>query len=131
MLTAINKLNLRKSPGPDGLHPLVVYNCATSFVQHLGHIFFNSGIIPTRWKDANITTAFKKGSRIDPANYMPISLTALPCKIMEKIIRDLMMIHLTNNNFINEAQHGFVPNKSCLTNPLETVDVITNALTGL
>ena len=31
VLSAINKLNLRKSPGPDDLHPLVVYNCATSF----------------------------------------------------------------------------------------------------
>ena len=131
VLSAINKLNLRKSPGPDGLHPLFVYNCATSFAQHLSHIFSNSfisGITPTRWKHENITPAFKKGSRIDPANYRSISLTALPCKIIEKIIRDLMMIHLTNNNFNNEAQNGFVPNKSCMTNLLETVDVITNAL---
>ena len=39
-----------------------------------------------------------------------------------------MMSHLTNNNLISPQQHGFVNNKSCDTNLLETLDIITETL---
>ena len=86
-----------------------------------------SGIVPMRWKEANITPIFKKGDKTDPSNYRPISLTAIPCKLMEKMIRDVMMEHIVKNNLITKEQHGFVRNKSCLTNLLETLDTVTDS----
>ena len=74
-----------------------------------------------------LTPIFKKGTRTDPANYLPISLTAVPCKIMERIIRDIMMDHLIINHLITPQQHGFVYKKSCEYNLLETLDIITEA----
>ena len=47
---------------------------------------------------------------------------------MEKMVRDAMMIHLEANQFITKQQHGFVKKKSCLTNLLETLDMVTDAL---
>ena len=37
-------------------------------------------------KKAVVTPLFKKGNRIDPANYRPISLTSVCCKLLEHII---------------------------------------------
>ena len=89
---------------------------------------FETGIVPEMWKIANISPIFKKGLKSDPANYRPISLTAVPCKIMDRMVRDEMMAHFTKNGMISDQQHGFVEKKSCLTNLLETIDAITNAM---
>ena len=128
---AIEMMNTNKSSGSDGIHPFVVHNCVNSFAQLLSNFFkasFSTGILPRQWKECNITPIFKKGDRIDPSNYRPISLTAIPCKIMERIVRDVMIDHLTVNNLIASQQHGFVRSKSCLTNLLETIDVVTDSL---
>jgi hypothetical protein len=39
------------------------------------------------WKMAQVIPIFKKEARNDKANYRPVSLTAIPCKIMESMIR--------------------------------------------
>ena len=43
---------------------------------------------------AHITAIFKKGSKSDPSNYRPISLTIVICKLMESLVRD----HVNNVN---------------------------------
>ena len=47
---------------------------------------------------------------------------------MEGIIKDEIMKFLITNNLIIPQQHGFVNNKSCITNLLETLDLITKGL---
>ena len=47
---------------------------------------------------------------------------------MERIIRDEIMDHLIKNKIVISQQHGFENNKSCITNLLETLDLITKAL---
>jgi hypothetical protein len=47
---------------------------------------------------------------------------------MEKQVKRIMVEHLTRNSLINEQQHGFVKLKSCVTNLLECLDIITQAL---
>ena len=45
----------------------------------LTHIFqqsLDSGVVPTQWKYAYVSLVFKKGSKTDPKNYHPISLTS-------------------------------------------------------
>jgi len=61
---------------------------------------------------------FKKGSKSSPSNYRPISLTVNLCtgKVLESLMRDEMIDHLEKRALINNAQHGFIKNKSCLTN---------------
>jgi hypothetical protein len=71
---------------------------------------------------------FKKGYKLEPSNYRPISLTSVLCKLMERIIRDEIMDHLVKNKFIIKHKHGFVNHKNCTTNLLETMDFITKAL---
>ncbi len=125
------KLNKAKTPGNDNMHPHVLREASSGFANVLSKLFissYESGVLPEEWKEANVTPIFKKGSRIDPSNYRPVSLTSVTCKIMERMIRDVMMVHLIGNNLIYKRQHGFVPGKSCTTNLLETLDIITDAV---
>ena len=76
------------------------------------------GIVPSEWKEANITPLFKKGSRNKPGNYRPLSLTSVVCKLLETLIRDHVVEFLVKHNLINTSQHGFLKVEVCLTNLL-------------
>ena len=86
-------------------------------------MLFNSslreGIIPQDWKDANIIPLFKKGSRLSPNSYRPVSLTSQVVKIIERIIYDQLMEFIEVNNIISCHQHGFRKKYSCVTQLLE------------
>jgi len=89
---------------------------------------YSAGVLPADWKCANISPIFKKGSKSDVNNYRPVSLTSVPCKIMESIIRDVLVTHTENNSLITKHQHGFMTGRSCLTNLLEAFESWTRIL---
>ena len=61
-----------------------------------------------------MTPIFKKGARTKPENYRPVSLTSIPSKIMESIVRDGLMAHLEENSLINPSQHGFMSGREIM-----------------
>ena len=127
----LKALKVNKSMRIDGVHPMVLSECAAAFATPLVILFRKSLMqnkIPNLWKLALISPIFKKGSRTLAANYRPISLTSIVCKLLESIIRDEFLNHLILNKLLNPAQHGFVPHRSCLSNLLETLDFITASL---
>ena len=83
------------------------------------------GIVPLEWKEANIISLFKKGSRNKSINYRPVSLTSVICKLLETIIRDHMMDFLITYQLINPSQYGFLKARFCLTNVLCFFEEIT------
>ena len=118
----MNHLKESSAPGPDIFHPKVLNECANNLAEPFYMIFRQSldeGELPEDWKQANVTPIFKKGKKSDPLNYRPISLTSVPCKIMEKIIRNRIVEHLESNNLLSIHQHGFRSRRSCLTQLLE------------
>ena len=121
-----------KSAGPDGMHPMLLKSCAQAIAWPLSLIFsasFNEGEVPTDWKIASIAPIYKKkGRRTDPANYRPVSLTSVPCKIMESMIKVRMTKFIENNNLLSTHQHGFIQHRSCLTNLLEAMESWTESL---
>ena len=128
---ALKSLDKSKSPGVDKLHPFILNESASGFSKVLSKIYtesYSTSVVPKSWRRANISPIFKKGLKTDPANYRPISLTSIPCKIIEKILKDFIMKHIFENKLINKCQHGFVRFKSCVTNLLETLDIITESL---
>ena len=88
----------------------------------------DEGVCPNEWKNANVTPIHKKGDRTDPSNYRPVSLTSQVCKVLESIIVDKITEHLTKNDLLNDAQHGFREGRSCLTNLLETLEQWTEII---
>ena len=86
------------------------------------------GKISTIWKKANVTAISKKGERSKADNYRPISFTSVPGKLMERLVRNAIVEHMTTNNLIPESQHGFLKGKSCVTQLLEYLEDITEAM---
>lgn len=124
-------LNPNKSPGPDYLHPRILKETAKAIAGPLSAIFkksYCSGRLPSEWKDASVSPIFKKGRKSDPGNYRPVSLTCIICKVMESIIRDSILSHLTTNSLLSDHQHGFIPKRSCTTQLLEVLEEWTASL---
>ena len=125
----LGELKINKAPGPDGVNPHILKMCAEEIAPILKIIFQQSiatGKLPKDWKSANISALFKKGSRTDPANYRPVSLTSVACKVLEHIIYRHIMIHLENFNILCDNQHGFRARRSCETQLLSTIHHIFN-----
>ena len=64
-------------------------------------------ITPDDWEHANVTAICKKGARHDAANYRPVSLTSLCCKLLEHVIVSNMVKDLEKHDILNDCQHGF------------------------
>ncbi len=126
----LSKLDVRKSTGFDNVHPYVLNKSNEGIAVPL--TIFKMSLskceVPQKWKCANVTPLFKKGSRLAPENYRPVSLTSIPCKVLERIISDKLSNYLNENNLLSSKQHGFVKKKNCTTNLLESIDMITNHL---
>ena len=99
----IRKLNQYKQPGSDGLYPIELKELINEMSPCLYIVFSNSADqrkAPSGWKLPNVVQLFKKGERDNPANYRPISLTLVPCKIFEFILADLIVEHLEKENLL-------------------------------
>jgi len=66
----------------------------------------------------------RRGSKKDPANYRPVSLTPQIDKIFEIIIKAKIMNFLETNRLICNSQHEFRSKRSCLTNLLEFMEIV-------
>ena len=114
------KMKDNKSPGVDGIPPKllkeIVEQISTPLAKVL-NLLLEEGIVPSEWKEANITPLFKKGSRNKPDNYRPVSLTSVVCKLLETLTRDHTVEFLVKQ--INKYISTWVPkSKVCLTNLL-------------
>ena len=63
----------------------IVEQISTSIAK-LFNLSLEEGIVPSKWKEANITPLFKKGLKNKPDNYRPVRLTSVVCKLFETLI---------------------------------------------
>jgi len=61
----------------------------------------------------------QKGSKTEPTNYRPISLTSIFSKIYEKSVLKYILDYLLTNNLIYPFQAGFLPNHSTVYQLIE------------
>ena len=112
------KSNRRKASGPDMIPARLLKECSEELSPLLTIIFNKSlwtGTVPDDWKSANVSAIFKKGQHYDPANYHPVSLTCLCCKIFEHVIVNNVLKHLDYHKILTDCQHGFRARRSCET----------------
>ena len=106
--TKIKNLKISGSSGPDGISSKFLHDHVDCLSAPLSILYTKSlftGIVPQDWREANVTPIYKKGSKNKPENYRPISLTSIPCKIMESILKDGIINHLLRNRLLNSSQH--------------------------
>jgi len=131
VLKKLAELNPAKSAGPDNLHPRFLKELAHDLATPLTILFkksIASSELPEGWKQAHVTPIHKKGSKSSPGNYRPVSLTSVVGKMLESIIRDKVVEHMSSHNYFTDAQHGFVPGRSCMTQLLVTMEQWTKLL---
>ena len=63
-----------------------------------------------------------------PSNYCLISMTCIAYKMMEHIITSHIMIHAEKHNILCHQQHGFRRRRSCETQLIGYVDLITEEI---
>ena len=117
----IKAMKDNKSPGVDGIPPKLLMETVEQISILLAIVFnlsLKEGVVPFEWKEANIISLFKKGSRNKSENYRPVSLTSVICKLFERLIKDNIVDFLVRHKLLNSSQHGFLKVRSCLTNML-------------
>ena len=94
-----------KALGPEGITPVILKMFATILAPSLTHIFnktLTSGTLPSDWLTANISSIYKKGDRTAAANYRPVSLTPICCKVLEHILHSNIMQHLDKHKILTD-----------------------------
>ena len=74
---------------------------------HIVNLCFQAGYFPDRLKVSTITPIFKKGSKLDPGNYRPISVLSPLSKLIEKCIKERLLDFIENRNLLGINQFGF------------------------
>ncbi|KFV58391.1 hypothetical protein N341_01841, partial [Tyto alba] len=95
----LRNLKVKKSMGPDEIHPWVRSELVDKVAKPLSIIFeklSQSGDVSADWRRRNIIPIFKKGKKEDPGNYSPVSLTSVTSKIMEQILLETVPGHMEN-----------------------------------
>ena len=81
-----------------------------------------TGCLPADWKVAWVTPVPKSAKKSDPSQYRPISLLSVASKVLEKHVKDLIMVNLAENSVITPFQWGFLEGRSTTGALLEAVD---------
>ena len=124
VLKQLGAIRPDKARCPDQIPARILREAAAKLAPVFASLFqqsYEPGIFPTAWKDANITAIFKKGTRSEPFNYRPVSLTSLTSKVMEHIVCSQMRRHLSSHSVISPHQHGFLRGLSCETQLISVV----------
>ena len=108
-------LNPHKAAGPDEIPPKVLKELAVELAPVFSILYQASllqGEVPQDWRTAHVTPVYKKNDPLVAANYRPVSLTSIPCKLLEHVLHSHIMNHLISHKILCENQHGFRKKRS-------------------
>ena len=123
VIKLLKGLNPSKALGLDELHPRVRKELANELGPVFAHLFqqsLDTGEIPKEWLLPSICPFFKKGDRALACNYRPVSLTCVPCKLLEQIVCSNIMAHLDGYKLLSDRQH-VLRKRHCCETQLTTV----------
>ena len=127
----LRNIDPSKAAGPDRVSNQAIKMAASEIAPVLSFIFqksIDTGELPDDWRRANISPIYKKGATTDPANYRPISLTSVCCKLLEHIIDSQLMKHLDKHDILSDAQHAFRKARSTESQLILTTNDLTRNL---
>ena len=110
VMSVLSALRESSCPGPDGIHPALLKNCASAVALPLTLIIkksLESGRLPESWKESRVIPIFKAGPKYVPLNYRPVSMTSCDCKTAERLLADHIIEYLEEGNVLSDRQFGF------------------------
>ena len=115
---ALQCLVSSKASGPDKISARMLKHTASSIAPSITELFncsIRSGRLPDEWKTSMIVPIPKGSMKSNPANYRPISLICILCKLLEKYIYSLIIDHLNVTKELSATQWGFRSGRSTVT----------------
>ena len=131
ILEAIKDIKMDSAPGPDGIPAILLKKCAECLsvpLQLLWSESMKTGLVPKFYKMGYVTPLHKKGSKAEPVNYRPVTLTSHIVKTFERVVRKSMVAYLETNELLTGRQHGFRTGRSTLTQLINHFDMIYEGL---
>ena len=124
--TAIHQFKKKKSPGPDGLRPLVLKNLPEKCIAHIIFIYkacLMLAFTPTKWKGSRVVFISKPGkSNYKSAkSWRPISLANYILKALERLC-GWHMDEVLKLNPLQDNQYGFRTDRNTET----AISIATN-----
>ncbi|GFT45605.1 RNA-directed DNA polymerase from mobile element jockey [Trichonephila clavipes] len=128
VLTYVQRLKPRKSPGLDQIFNRMIKNLPLKFLLFITRLInqlFKNNYFPSSWKTAVVIPILKpeKDSAL-PSNYRPISLLSCLSKVYEFVLLQRLNQHCTASNFIIPQQCGFRPKCSTVLQLLRITELI-------
>ena len=116
VIKLLKGLNPSKTLGPDELHPRVLKELATELGPIL-RIYSSSQLtLVISLRSGHLQTLVPcSRNRSLACNYRPVSLTCVPCKLLEHIVCLNIMAHLDEHKLLSDKQHAFRKWHSCET----------------
>ena len=105
ILQVINIQDSNKAHGHDMISICILKICGEAICRPLHKIFktcLNIGTFPSEWKKGNVVPILNKNDKQNVKNYRPISLLPICCKILERIIYNVMYNFLSDINLFSK-----------------------------
>ncbi|MEL7427573.1 MAG: reverse transcriptase family protein [Bacteroidota bacterium] len=115
VIEILEGLSPSSSAGADGIHPSLLHNCSAVIALPLSIIINKSlfeGVLPAEWKHSRVAPIHKSGSKFNPLNYRPVSVTSAPCKVAERLLANHIISYLEEMNLLSGRQFGFRKGRS-------------------
>ena len=96
VLKLLQSLDTTKAVGIDNISGRFLKDGA-SLLADSCYLSIKLAVFPEKCKIDKLKTLFKKGNKLEPKNYRPISLLPLVSKIFEKIIQSQTQPYLNSN----------------------------------
>lgn len=117
VLVELQSLDTRKASVLDGIHAVILKNCAPELslvLTRLDLLSYFLGIVPEAWRKANVQTIPKKTTvqirLIGDFSHHFFSLHL--CKVLERIINKQLVHHLENHSQLKDRQYGLRQKRS-------------------
>lgn len=127
----IDSLKAKTSAGEDEISSKLIKQCKNEVISSLTSIINKSlaqGICPSELKIAKIYPKYKNGATNNATSYRPISLISSFSKILERVILNRLLEHLTQHHLLTPRQHGFLKDRSTSTAIAQLTETVIGKL---
>ncbi|GBP07842.1 Retrovirus-related Pol polyprotein from type-1 retrotransposable element R1 [Eumeta japonica] len=114
---AIDSFSPFKSPGPDGIMPIMLQKAKEHIIPWLHRMFalcLSLNHVPSNWRKVKVIFIPKAGRRSheDAKDFRPISLTSFQLKTLERLIDAHLRQRLEGTGKLSDSQHAYLRGRS-------------------
>ena len=117
---ALKSFNPSKSPGADGIHPVLLQRAGDPIIGplvRLSRASLTLGYIPKAWKGTKVIFIPKAGKKgwTSPKDFRPISLTSFVLKTVERLVDRYIRDKILTVKSLQSDQHAYRASQSTET----------------